>query len=70
MFHNTRHILQQCFPNHIFTNILSKVNIWAARMYRLTYSYSDMITFLCFWDVKSDDGCLVQPKRVKFLDCK
>jgi len=70
MFHNTRPILQQCFPNQIFTNIWSKVNNSAARVYRLMYSYSVLITFLYFWDVKADDGCLVQPKRVNFLDYK
>jgi hypothetical protein len=34
MFYNTRHILQQCFPNQIFTNILSKGKISAACVHR------------------------------------
>ena len=33
MFYYPRPILQQCFPNQIFTNIWSKGNISAARMY-------------------------------------
>jgi hypothetical protein len=38
--------------------------IWAVGFSCWKYSYSLMISFSCLWNVKPDDGCLVQPQHV------